>query len=85
MARNRLSSSRVAAISRALPELAPAEIFSGCRGFIGPVPPPLWMSARERLWLFNCCSEFYYKTPYLQGLNVNSKCVIIFSEKEFKT
>ncbi|GIV67025.1 MAG: hypothetical protein KatS3mg047_1418 [Bellilinea sp.] len=32
-------------ILRILPELAPAECFSGCRGFIGPVPPPLWMSA----------------------------------------
>jgi hypothetical protein len=25
-----------------LPELAP--VLSGCRGFTGPVPPPLWMS-----------------------------------------
>jgi len=37
-----LSSSR----SVLLPELAPKIGLSqsGCRGFIGPVPPPLWMS-----------------------------------------
>lgn len=43
-----------------LPELAPkttaAQAFSllptapGCRGFIGPVPPPLWMSTMCWLW-----------------------------------
>ncbi|GAP10247.1 hypothetical protein BECAL_01410 [Bellilinea caldifistulae] len=32
-------------ILRILPELAPADWISGCRGFFGPVPPPLWMSA----------------------------------------
>lgn len=67
MATYGLSSSRVAAFPRALPELAPAGLLSGCRGFIGPVPPPLWMSARERLWLFSCWGKFYYKTPHLQG------------------
>jgi hypothetical protein len=30
-----------------LPELAPVSLQnSGCRGFTGPVPPPLWM----RVW-----------------------------------
>ena len=29
-----------------LPDLAPyKQLPAGCRGFIGPVPPPLWISA----------------------------------------
>ena len=43
------SSSRKAnKYSALLPELAPAaKNRSGCRGIIGPVPPPLWMSRRQ--------------------------------------
>jgi hypothetical protein len=41
----RLSSSR----NTALPELAPSRLSpGGCRGIIGPFPPPLWISAPLR-------------------------------------
>ncbi len=43
----RLSSSRIT-----LPDLAPYRFTAGCRGFVGPVPPPLWISAP--LGLLNC-------------------------------
>ncbi len=32
---------------RGLPELAPVIPDPGCRGFNGPVPPPLWMSFNQ--------------------------------------
>jgi len=39
-----------------LSELAPGIIHPGCRGFIGPVPPPLWIEVPFRGYLIN--SEF---------------------------
>jgi len=38
---NRFSHLPESPLMRILPELAPK---IGCRGFAGPVPPPLWMS-----------------------------------------
>src|SRR4051794_8499065 len=32
----------VASYATRLQELAPSRLSGGCRGFIGPVPPPLW-------------------------------------------
>ena len=40
-----------------LQELAPFRFREGCRGFVGPVPPPLWM----RRSLFSCCG--HYREP----------------------
>src|SRR4051812_22587202 len=30
-----------------LPELAPSRRFGGCRGIVGPVPPPLWIRVSD--------------------------------------
>ena len=55
----RLSSSR----NTALPELAPSRLSpGGCRGIIGPFPPPLWISAPLRAVKLLVCfiSRFYF-------------------------
>ena len=51
------STSAVSPCRCTLPELAPklspsAERATGCRGFVGPVPPPLWMSVQV-----DCCGR----------------------------
>ena len=47
-----LGASSLATVAR--PEVAPSSSGGGCRGFVGPVPPPLWMRRRMKLWIPAC-------------------------------
>jgi hypothetical protein len=58
-----LSSSRSALL---LPDLAPARM-NGCRGFVGPVPPPLSMSGKAVLLPSQTILEKFYHILIEQG------------------
>ena len=48
--RGRSTARRIFPATMARPEVAPSSSGGGCRGFVGPVPPPLWMRRRMKLW-----------------------------------
>ena len=47
--RGRSTARRIFPATMARPEVAPSSSGGGCRGFVGPVPPPLWMRRRMKV------------------------------------